>query len=699
MQKKKKLFSLVFIVTILNLQAQCDADHIVLLSNFEFVPSELVILPGESVAFINLEGNHDLNGVMNTVTGESFANPVDFILEATIGDAEGVCMDTLVFDVPGIYNFDSSVNFDALNGMNFTLTVDAFDLNDLLNSMENVFYSAYAFQAYTPGYLTSAGPWTLFVPNEAAIDDIQAYMSLGLFDISSIPDFPEIMQYHIAPGLFMAEDLADGMSLTSAQGQTLDITEVGGSFYVENAQIVSTNFTAYNGVIHVIDQCLAPDSLPGANVMKVIEESPDHQIFEEAIIAANLNDELSFQATIDDSYDGPGPWTVFAPTDNAFEVFAASLNMTVDEFIDSQYLYEIVTQHIVNGCVDNFNSPNEIDENCSNGLIDAINTSSIFAGTVATNLDGNPLQFNVLDNGTISVIGLNNTVNITVTDVFTYNGVVHVVDAVLSTEIAPLEGTCGTWTLELANNFGSGWDDSYLYVQVNGETIDNVTVLQGNSTTFEFAVNQGDLVNLIFDGSAYGKSYTLFDEDNTIIVQANGDANGDIASYNGLTACESPNNSEFYCGDFTVELYNDMGYGWYYSSLDVYRNGVFESALEMPIGYGPLITSISARYNDSFDFVVNSLLQFPEEIGGYKIRSQTGVLLVNENYVNQGPQSASNIVICESESGLGIEETIEKEARLVKMIDVLGKVQNEHLNGMLLFYVYDNGRIEKRFKQ
>lgn len=699
MQKKKMLFSLVFILTILNTQAQCDADHTVLLNDFNFVPSELIILPGESVAFINIQGNHDLNGGINSVTGESFGNPVEFNLEPTIGSAEGVCMDTLVFDVPGVYNFDSSVNYDAQSGMNFTLTVDAFDLNDLLDSIENVFESAYAFRAFTPSYLSSSGPWTLFVPNAEAVDEIMDYMSLGQFDMLNIPDFPEIMEYHIAPGLFMAEDLADGMSLTSAQGQTLDITEVGGSFYVENAQIVSTNFTAFNGVVHVIDQCLAPDSMPGANVMKVIEESPDHQIFEEAIIAANLNDDLSFQATIDNSYNGPGPWTVFAPTDNAFEVFAASLNMTIDELIDSQYLYDIVTQHIVNGCVDNYNMPTEIDASCFDGLSDAITTSTIFAGTVATNLDGNPLQFNVLDNGTISVIGLNNTVNITVTDLFTYNGVIHVIDAVLSSKIAPLEGTCGTWTLELENNFGSGWDDSYLYVQVNGETIDNVTILQGNSTTFEFAVNQGDFVNLIFDGSANGKSYTLYDEANAVIIQANGNSNGDIASYNGLIACKPANNSEFYCGDFTVELYNDMGYGWYYSSLDVYRNGVFESAIEMPLGYGPQITSISARYNDSFDFVVNSLLQFPEEIGGYKIRSQTGAVLVNENYVNQGPQSASNIVICESESGLGIEETIEKEARLVKMIDVLGKVHTEHINGMLLFYVFDNGRVEKRFKQ
>jgi len=689
------LFSLLIINTPLT-YAQCEADHVVLLSNFEFVPSELVILPGESVAFINLEGNHDLNGVANTVTGESFGNPVDFILEATIGDAQGVCMNSLVFDVPGVYNFDSSVNFDALNGMNFTLTVDAFDLNDLLNSMENVFESAYAFQSFTPGYLTSAGPWTLFVPNEAAIDDIQAYMSLSQFDMLSIPDFPEIMQYHIAPGLFMAEDLADAMSLTSAQGQSLDITEVGGSFYVEDAQIVSTNFTAFNGVVHVIDRCLAPDSLPGANVMKVIEESPDHQIFEEAIFAANLNDELSFQATIDDTYDGPGPWTVFAPTDNAFDAFAASLNMTVDEFIDSQYLYEIVTQHIVNGCVDNFNSPNEIDEDCSNGLIDAINTSTIFAGTVATNLDGNPLQFNVSDNGTISVIGLNNTVDITVTDIYAYNGVVHVIDAVISTNIPDLEGTCGSWTLELQSN-SNGWEGSFLYLEVNGVIIDDITLLSGNNTTYNFAVNAGDVVNIyyVYEGGDY-QSYALFDGENQIVVQTSGTESNTPSSFYGITACKEPNTSDANCGDITLELYSISGYGWLSSSLDVYRNGSLDYTVEMPTGYGPQITTISANFNDSFDFIANSTNLFnPEELG-YRVYDTEGALIVDQNSFIVAPQNATNIVFCESEEGFDIAETKGRKARLIKMVDVLGREQKEHKKGSVLFYIYDNGNIEKK---
>jgi uncharacterized surface protein with fasciclin (FAS1) repeats/plastocyanin len=678
--------------------AQCEADYTVIVNNFEFVPSELVVEPGESVAFINIEGTHTLNGINNSITGEYYNNPVNYYLDESSGTSEGVCMGVINFDMPGIYSFDSSYGYDAEAGMSLTINSDAFDLSDLLNSMGNVFESAYAFQSFTPEYLTSAGPWTLFVPNEAAIDDIQAYMSLGQFDMMSIPDFPEIMQYHIAPGLFMSEDLADGMSLTSAQGQSLDITEVGGSLYVENAQIVSTNFTAFNGVVHVIDQCLAPDSLPGANVMKVIEESPDHQIFEEAIIAANLNDELSFQATIDDSYDGPGPWTVFAPTDNAFEVFAASLNMTVDEFIDSQYLYEIVTQHIVNGCVDNFNTPNEIDDDCSNGLIDAINTSTIFAGTVATNLDGNPLQFNVSDNGTISVIGLNNTVDITVTDIYTYNGVVHVIDAVLSTNIPTLEGTCGSWTLELQSN-SNGWEGSFLYLEVNGVLIDDITLLSGNNTTYDFAVNAGDVVNVyyVYEGGNY-QSYALFDGENQIVVQTSGTGNNPPSSFYGITACKEPNTSETSCGDITLELYNIGGYGWPSNSLDVYRNGSLDYTVEMPVGYGPQITTISANYNDSFDFIANITNLFnPEELG-YRVYDPEGALIVDQNSFVVAPQNATNIVFCESEQGVGIAETIGQEARLIKMVDVLGREQKVHPTGNLLFYLFENGEVRKVIK-
>ena len=48
---------------------------------------------------------------------------------------------------------------------------------------------------------------------------------------------------------------------------------------------------------------------------------------------------------------------------------------------------------------------------------------------------------------------------------------------------------------------------------------------------------------------------------------------------------------------------------------------------------------------------------------------------------------------------IGINETKDQIYRQVKMIDVLGREQKNHKNGELLFYIYDNGDVEKKVKQ
>ena len=90
-------------------QTPCEADHTILLTNFTFTPSELTIIPGESVAFINVEGQHTVNGINNTVTGIPFNNPFEFFLEETEGNSQGVCMGVVTFEEAGIYNFDCSI--------------------------------------------------------------------------------------------------------------------------------------------------------------------------------------------------------------------------------------------------------------------------------------------------------------------------------------------------------------------------------------------------------------------------------------------------------------------------------------------------------------------------------------------------------------------------------------------------------------
>lgn len=700
----KKNYFLIIVFITSELFAQCDADHIVILNNFEFIPSELVIEPGESVAFINIEGIHNLNGINNSITGDYFNNPMDYFLNDTLGTPEGVCMGIIEFDLPGIYNFDSSYGFDAQAGMSLTINSDAFVLEDLFAELGaidsiSIFQSQYAFQVYTSSYLNGDHPYTIFVPNDEAVADILETLSIGQFDIFDLPNFGEILEYHIVEGLYFEDDLYDGLMLASAQGQELTITENESGFLVDNAQIVNSNYTAFNGVIHVIDQCLAPSSSPESTVMQIIADSPDHEILEEAISILGLADELSSLATLEQDgiglEDGPGPWTVFAPTDEAFELFIEEMGWTLNDLLESQFLSNIINQHIVNGCIDEYNFSYEIDESCFDLNNPLLSTDLEF--NIATNLDGESLQFIVNENS-IYVVGQQNTVEIIVSDLIAFNGIVHVIDAVITPKIEEIQsGSCDLWTLELTSSIEQGWDGDALGLVINNTLAETITVSEGSQEfVYQFGVDQNDIVDLLYFAngpSGSYNSYKLTDGEGQVIVQWTGNFNNYPTGYSGIYACESVKGV---CEKITVELNSEFGWGWPYSSLDVFRNGNYDQSIEMPIGYSQ-ITQINAYENDMFDFIVNTQLMFPEELGGYKIRTESGTTLVDEDNVNEAPESSYNVVVCESEDNISLSDIKSQEPSLVKMIDILGREQKEHQKGIILFYIYDNGVIKKRW--
>ena len=54
--------------------------------------------------------------------------------------------------------------------------------------------------------------------------------------------------------------------------------------------------------------------------------------------------------------------------------------------------------------------------------------------------------------------------------------------------------------------------------------------------------------------------------------------------------------------------------------------------------------------------------------------------------------------LCDYDDGLGISDLEQESSPLVKMIDLLGREQKHHKNGQILFYIYENGTVEKQFK-
>ena len=110
----------------LQLSAQdCNGvDHTILAGSYYYAPSSLTITVGETVAWINEDGFHDVNGNVSVLTGESFGNPEVFSLAAVSASGMDVCMGTHTFTVAGTYNYDCSIGSHAANGMVGTIIVE-----------------------------------------------------------------------------------------------------------------------------------------------------------------------------------------------------------------------------------------------------------------------------------------------------------------------------------------------------------------------------------------------------------------------------------------------------------------------------------------------------------------------------------------------------------------------------------------------
>ena len=240
--------------------------------------------------------------------------------------------------------------------------------------------------------LRSDGPFTVFAPTDAAFDALPD----GVLDalLADVPALTDLLTYHMLNGETLAAGLNDGDRLRTVSGDSLDIRIEGENIFVNNAQIIFSDLTAGNGVVHLIDAILAPVTVEPINtVVDVIVNSEVHTTLEAAVIAADLVETLS----------GDGPFTVFAPTDDAFAALPAG---TLDALLaDSATLAGILTYHVVGG------------ELTSDELND---------GDRLVSVNGRQIRVSVTDDG-IFVDGT----QITVADIPADNGVVHVIDAVL----------------------------------------------------------------------------------------------------------------------------------------------------------------------------------------------------------------------------------------------------------------------------
>jgi len=232
--------------------------------------------------------------------------------------------------------------------------------------------------ALKAGNLTSAlsgkGPFTVFAPTNEAFAKLPADVLKRLLEPQHIKELDAVLEYHVIPGAAVhSADLKPEQKVKTLEGAEILIEKFDKDVYINRiAQVTTADIQASNGVVHIINAVLMPPSkpAPGPTILEIANSDPNLIFFSTLLKSAGLTHTLS----------GPGPFTVLAPINGAFDTF--NVNDLVDP-AKSKRLRKILALHVIPGSL----SPS----NLTAGLVDS--------------LDGDALQVLVRKEGNDWVVG------------------------------------------------------------------------------------------------------------------------------------------------------------------------------------------------------------------------------------------------------------------------------------------------------
>ncbi len=233
--------------------------------------------------------------------------------------------------------------------------------------------------------LQSPGPFTVFAPTDAAFADLPAAKREQLLQD---PDrLKAVLLHHVVSGRLYADEVVQRTDAQTALGQALRF-EVSDQVRVNGAAIIQADIAADNGIIHVIDRVL----LPERDIVEVAREAGN---FRSLLMALEVT---GMTQTLRES----GPFTVFAPTDGAFEQLPRGV---VDALLqDTDRLSAVLSYHVVAG---------------------QIPAAELAQRRELKTVGGQPVEIDGAAEITVAGAALGRT------DIPATNGIIHVIDTVL----------------------------------------------------------------------------------------------------------------------------------------------------------------------------------------------------------------------------------------------------------------------------
>ena len=248
----------------------------------------------------------------------------------------------------------------------------------------------------------TSSSFTVFAPTDDAFALLgQATIDALLNDTATLSN---ILTYHVYSGAVNAETAISlaGTTVEMVNGDMVALSLDGDSLLVNTATVTMTDIQTDNGIIHVIDAVLMPPAQmiePTANIVETAVANGNFTTLVAALQAASLDAVLADDSTT---------FTVFAPTDDAFNLIGAD---TINALLaNTDVLAEILLQHVISG-----------------QAVDAVTAYSL-NGTMVETAAMNQIPLAINSSTDSLTFG---GANIVMADIYTTNGIIHVIDAVV----------------------------------------------------------------------------------------------------------------------------------------------------------------------------------------------------------------------------------------------------------------------------
>ncbi|MFN0060152.1 MAG: fasciclin domain-containing protein [Planctomycetota bacterium] len=240
--------------------------------------------------------------------------------------------------------------------------------------------------------LKGDGPFTVFAPTDEAFAKLPEKTLSELLKPENKGRLASILTYHVVAGNVPAEKALKLLNAKTLNGQQIDLVAKSGELTIDGAKVIKADIQCTNGVIHVIDSVILPSD------KSIVATAKDAGVFNTLIAALTAAD----LATV---LQGAGPFTVFAPTDDAFKKLPAGTLENLLRPESRDLLVSILKLHVASGRA---------------FAADALAAEKI------TTLDKGVVRVRIVDGKPRA-----NEAVIVKTDIDALNGVIHVIDTVL----------------------------------------------------------------------------------------------------------------------------------------------------------------------------------------------------------------------------------------------------------------------------